>query len=268
MGVSPTFSAWEKKHVLMFSPQGISADGYKNRNLFQSGYLVGKWNKDESFNIEQHFEEMDHGHDFYAPQSFIAPDGRRIVYGWLSMWESPMPEKADGWAGMLSLPREMTLDGNQRLRMNPVKELKLLRSKLRVWDVTEIKDKSIQVETCAEAVEVNLELSVSRSNAEKYGISLGKGLNIYVDNQSQRLVLERNYPEHGLSGYRSVPLPASDNLDLRIFIDSSSVEVFVNSGEYTLSSRIYPEQNDRGLFVFSQNGQAWVQQAYAWDIAG
>ena len=27
----------------MFSPQGVVAEGYKNRNLFQSGYLLGEW---------------------------------------------------------------------------------------------------------------------------------------------------------------------------------------------------------------------------------
>ena len=41
---------------------------------------------------EGEFVEMDHGHDFYAPQSFLAPDGRRIVIGWLDMWE----DRAEG----------------------------------------------------------------------------------------------------------------------------------------------------------------------------
>lgn len=48
-----------------------------------------------------------------------------------------MPEKANGWAGMLSLSRELTLDKKGQLRMNPVKELELLRGDCRQWQVSE-----------------------------------------------------------------------------------------------------------------------------------
>lgn len=29
----------------MFSPQGMAAEGYHYRNLFQSGYLLGDWQR-------------------------------------------------------------------------------------------------------------------------------------------------------------------------------------------------------------------------------
>ena len=55
------------------------------------------------------------------------------------------------------------------------------------------------------------------SHAEHYGIRLGEGLRLYVDNQSGRLVLWRYYPEEGLDGYCSVELPDTEFLTLRIF---------------------------------------------------
>lgn len=263
----PDFFPLGDQRVLMFSPQGMAAKGYANRNLFQSGYLTGQWQIGGEFSVDQPFQEMDHGHDFYAPQSFETPDGRRIVIGWLAMWESPMPEQADGWAGMLSLPRELSLSPQGKLRMNPVKELESLRGEPRPWSVSELKDQAVMVETHAEAMEVCLEWDLSQSRAETFGLRLGKGASVHVDSQSQRLVLERDYPEFGLCGYRSVPLPAGDILSLRIFIDRSSVEVFVNAGEYSLSSRIYPAMDDRQLTLFSQHGQALVHQAQAWVLA-
>ncbi|VEC82122.1 glycoside hydrolase [Raoultella ornithinolytica] len=126
----PDFFTLGSKRVLMFSPQGMAAQGYQNRNLFQSGYLLGDWQPGQPFVREGEFVEMDHGHDFYAPQSFLTPDGRRIVIGWLDMWESPLPEQQDGWAGMLSLPRELTLSADNRLQMRPAKEVECLR---RAW---------------------------------------------------------------------------------------------------------------------------------------
>lgn len=263
----PDFFPLGDQRVLMFSPQGMAAKGYANRNLFQSGYMTGQWQIGGEFSVDQPFQEMDHGHDFYAPQSFETPDGRRVVIGWLAMWESPMPEQADGWAGMLSLPRELSLSAQGKLRMNPVKELESLRGEPRLWSVSELKDQTVTVEAHAEAMEVCLEWDLSQSRAETFGLRLGKGASIHVDSQSQRLVIERDYPEFGLCGYRSVPLPAGDILSLRIFIDRSSLEVFVNAGEYSLSSRIYPAPDDRQLTLFSQHGQALVHKAQAWALA-
>jgi beta-fructofuranosidase len=54
----------------MFSPQGLQAQGYSYRNLFQAGTLEGKWAPDSPFELTRTFEELDYGHDFYAPQSF------------------------------------------------------------------------------------------------------------------------------------------------------------------------------------------------------
>jgi beta-fructofuranosidase len=252
--------------VLMFSPQGVRADGYHNRNLFQSGYLTGKWQPGSPFVATSEFKELDHGHDFYAPQSFTTPDGRRVVIGWLAMWESPMPEKADGWAGMLSLPRELMLDDRGNVRMTPVKELETLRGKQYPWPVSELHNQTLQVADHASAMEISLCWDMSHSDAEQYGLSLGDGARLYVDNQSRRLVLSRDYPQAGLSGYRSVPLPEDGLLHLRIFIDHSSLEVFVNQGAFTLSSRIYPDPLRRTLSLFSQQGHAVVQQACAWEL--
>ena len=66
-------------------PTGDAGRGFSNRNLFQSGYLIGEWQPGQRFIRHGEFREMDNGHDFYAPQSFATPDGRRIVIGWLDM---------------------------------------------------------------------------------------------------------------------------------------------------------------------------------------
>ena len=64
-------------------------------------------------------------------------------------------------------------------------------------------------------------------------------------------MLERDYPQYGLCGTRSVALNLSNALNLRLFFDSSSVEVFVNEGEACLSSRIYPDADCRELALFA-----------------
>lgn len=262
----PDFFPLNGRRVLMFSPQGMNADGFKNRNLFQSGYLVGDWQPGQPFIRAGEFAEMDHGHDFYAPQSFATPDGRRIVIGWLDMWESPLPEQQDGWAGMLSLPRELSLSHDNHLQMRPAKEVESLRQAWFPWPVSTLKNQQISVAENAGAMEVVLNWNSADSTAEQYGVSLGDGLRVYVDAQQQRLVLERYYPQHALCGTRSVPVSPDRDLSVRLFIDSSSVEVFVNNGEACLSSRIYPDAGNRELRLFAWSGSASLTDGGAWQL--
>src|SRR5688572_3886474 len=115
--------------------------------------------------------------------------------------------------------------------MKPIAEVTALRGNYFPIPAHGLNNQQLFVAADAEAVELLLEWERCSSLAEQYGMVLGDGLRIYVDNQAQRLVLERNYPDFSLVGTRSIPLPEDCILSLRIFIDRSSVEVFVNEGE-------------------------------------
>lgn len=263
----PDFFKVQDRAVLMFSPQGIEAQGYQFRNLFQSGYLIGDWQPGASFDYQSNFRELDHGHDFYAPQSLLTPDGRRVIIGWLNMWQSPMPEQHDGWSGLLSVPRELVLDDQDRLRVLPVVELQSLRGQQHDLPVSEIANDRQTITECAEALELQITWNLAASTAEQFGLSLGTGLRIYVDTQAQRLYVERRYPEFGLDGVRSVPLSDNNELTLQIYIDRSSVEVFINQGEYCMSSRIYPNEKQRQLNLFANHGIAKIINSKYWNLA-
>ncbi|MCV5598001.1 glycoside hydrolase family 32 protein, partial [Escherichia coli] len=77
------------------------------RNRFQSGVFPGHWQPGAAFALRGAFVETDHGPYFYAPQSLVAEDGRRIIMAWMNMWDYPMPTKREAWAGCLTLPREL-----------------------------------------------------------------------------------------------------------------------------------------------------------------
>ena len=62
------------------------------------------------------------------------------------------------------------------------------------------------------------------------------------------------YPHENLDGYRSIPLPQRDTLALRIFIDTSSVEVFINDGEAVMSSRSIPQPEEQELSLYAAHG--------------
>lgn len=177
-----------------------------------------------------------------------------------------MPEQRDGWAGMLSLPREVRLSADNRLQMVPAEEVATLRGSYYPLLAQQLKNKTSPIVADAETIELELTWNLHNATAEQYGIALGDGLRVYVDMQAQRLVLERRYPQFALEGTRSVALPAGNSLSLRIFIDRSSVEVFVNDGEACLSSRIYPLEAQHELCLFSYNGNAFLTEGGYWPL--
>ncbi|MBQ1744755.1 MAG: glycoside hydrolase family 32 protein, partial [Clostridiales bacterium] len=107
------------KTFLAFCPQGIPQGEYKYQNLFQSGYftLEGGTLSD--------FEEFDYGFDFYAPQTFVAPDGRRLLIGWMGIGDGSYtnPTTELGWQHCLTLPRELSLGEDGKIVQKPLIEL-------------------------------------------------------------------------------------------------------------------------------------------------
>ncbi|HTT89891.1 MAG TPA: glycoside hydrolase family 32 protein [Acidimicrobiales bacterium] len=71
---------------------------------------------------------LDAGTRWYAPQSFDAPDGRRIAFGWLRENEEELPEKDRSRVGVMSLPREVFSRPDGAVGMAPAAELRSLRS--------------------------------------------------------------------------------------------------------------------------------------------
>ena len=67
-------------------------------------------------------------------------------------------------------------------------------------------------------------------------------------------------------GVRRVQTDTNGKLALRIFIDRSSIEVFANHGETTMTSRIYPNEGRLGIELFSEKGAVKVEEFTYWTL--
>ena len=98
------------KYVLMYS----RVDLRTHATQFIVGSFDGK-----SF-IQEKRATPEAGPQFYAPQTFDTPDGRRIMIGWFYDWRMK-PEEGLEYAGALTLPRELELD-DDKLLVKPIRE--------------------------------------------------------------------------------------------------------------------------------------------------
>lgn len=266
----PDFFELGGKHVLLFSPQGMDAQGDSCKNLFQTGYLTGAYNYETNEFEHGSFNELDHGHDFYAVQTFLDDKGRRIAIGWMDMWESDMPTKEDGWAGALTLPRELTAGKNGKIQMSPVQELELLREAEHHVCVDQTVSGQFFIETKEDLIEVRADFDLSKTDAKTAGIHI-RGVNEEVTTikyqiHEQKLVLDCSKSGKGEDGIRSTVLQADGRLSLRFFIDRSSIEIFANEGQAVMTSRIYPKEERLGIELFAEDGNAQVSGLTYWTL--
>ena len=250
----PDFFHLDGNDILLMSPQGLEADGDRFRNMNQTGYLMGQLDPDNKTLARGEFREIDHGHDFYATQTMLTPDGRRVMIAWMNAWDSPMHEKADGWAGALTLPRELRVHDGQ-IYQTPIAETEQLRQET-IFSGSMGLEKDYNLGRTAE---LQLTLEQPEPGALLRLSDGQQSLQIDLDADQHRLIVNRSTKD----GERAAVLKTSGTLQLQIFLDKSSAEIFVNDGELTFTERVYWQEavQARLLSNVANQVQAWQLEA-------
>ncbi|AJY77808.1 sucrose-6-phosphate hydrolase [Paenibacillus beijingensis] len=257
------------RDVLVLSPQGVKPEGDKYHNLHQAGYMMGKLDYESGKFEHGPFKMLDYGFDFYAPQTMEDPEGRRILIAWMAMWESAMPEQARQWAGAMTLPRQLVMEEG-KLRCRPVRELSRLRRGETAYENVVVKGETELDGVTGDCFEMELLLDVSE--ADRAGIKLRVGeasqeeTVLTYNKEEGKLILDRNRSGQGPGGIRKAPVePDGGLLRLHLFVDRSSVEVFVQDGEKVMTARIYPDERSKGVSFFAE-GSMKIVRLQKWDL--
>lgn len=215
---------------------------------------------------------VDFGRDFYAPVSWSdipVADGRRIWIGWMNNWETCL-NPTYPWRSAMSIPRELTLrriDGHLRLCQKPVRELQQLRDKMMVIRDQSLTSEPLAVDLRGQQLEILLE--VQPDSAAEFGVRVLKGNSeqtvVGYSTKSRTVFVDRtksgNVSFHpAFSGRHEGPLEpnAQGNIQLQIFVDACSVEVFGNRGETVITDLVFPDPNSNGVELFATGGACRV----------
>ncbi|WP_277678327.1 glycoside hydrolase family 32 protein [Gracilibacillus dipsosauri] len=250
----PDFFRLGEKDVLLFSPQGIEADGIHYQNTFQSGYMIGNWQQGTTDFTHGPFFELDHGFDFYAPQTTLDKKGRRILIAWMGMADENEPFHPtieNDWIHQLTLPRELVMH-QDRIYQKPVKELQALRKH-------QLVDTQVKINWTGDVPAVS-EFIITPENRENLHIDLFGYATIDFDPTTKQVKLTR--PK--LSSHQReerVAVVADHLLEIRCYLDRSSLEIFVNHGELVFTARIFPQKQNRSLSITGEgNLKVWSLQ--------
>jgi beta-fructofuranosidase len=219
-------------------------------------YYLGDF-KDEKYVPDFHSMMSWNGNQFFAPESMLTKDGRRVMWAWLLR----VPVAPDG---IQSLPRELELPKDGILRIKPLRELEKLRYDEKTEkDIAVAAGASRQLKNVASDA-VELKLVFKAPAAKEFGVDVlcdkeGKnGLRIVVNPEKKTLKV----------GPVTAPFTLADgeNLTLRVFIDKNLVEVFANDRQAVMNAPKLISLDNTGARLFSEGGEVKVESATSWKM--
>ncbi len=158
---------------------------------------------------------LDFGKDNYAGVTFNnQPDGKRIFIGWLANWEDTKNHPDTSWTNQMTIPRELGL-------MNYKKEIVLTQKPL---------------------CDTLYELKVKAPESGVIGL---KGFAKVGYNADKKVVF--------VNEFEASYTPITDELHLKVVVDSCSIELFTGDGVRSISLAIFPEPGtSRELELFKE----------------
>ena len=225
----PDLFCLDGQWYLAVSPQGIQC-----QNIYGCGYFAvyGDWRAHCTLG---EFHEMDAGFDYYAPQSFVDENGRRIQIGWMGMPDADYgnaPTVAHGWQHCFTVPRLLTKGENGTLLQTPVPELDARRS---AAALTLRNGEEASLSPC---------FDLTAAPAGDFALTVAHGVELVYTEQDSTCVLQFTDPAQASGRTQRRTKLSAPCRSVRVVGDRSSLEIFLNDGAAVFSTRYYPAAGD------------------------
>lgn len=244
----PDFFELDGQWMFMVSPMDMRPAGLEFHNGCGSLLLAGSYDEKTGTFSPSAYQTIDYGIDFYAAQTILTPDGRRVMTAWMNNWDTCLKrDERVPWAGQMTIPRELSFrDG--RLWQQPVRELEQYYTNIISYKKVPVSD-----EISLYGVEgrtIDLEVTVRPAPGEP----LYRKFAIWFAMDQENHSAVRFTPDDGTvkidrknAGSRKaivhqrrclVRESMDGSIRLRIILDRNSFEVFINDGRYVMSATI------------------------------
>jgi fructan beta-fructosidase len=201
---------------------------------------------------------LDYGPDDYAGVTWSGVptrDGGHLFLGWMNNWAYAQNLPTERWRGAMTIPRELRLvrtEHGLEVRSLPITELQALRthreplSKMNIEGETDLLGAS---HPSTGLLDLNLDLDTRKARAVSVSFrnSFQEQTVFRINRKEHRYELDRSRSgETGFSREFSTLATApitgtSKKISLRILIDRSSLEIFINDGETVFTATEFPK---------------------------
>lgn len=245
----PDFFRLGTEHVLVVSPIPFGKAIYTVGPYQQGVFLPSGWHT------------LDNGGSLYAPQTMLDDKNRRLLWGWLQETRPESMFRSAGWAGVMSLPRMLTLDEDGKLCQSPAHELTSLRQVKLADPIQELKGSCMELKLVftEKGSSYGVKVRGSPDSSEQTLITYNRDTQLFSLDRSQS-----SLDENVVRDIRTAPLSLKpgERLTLNIFLDNSVIEVFAND-RTAMATRVYPVRPD-SLGLAITDGQ--LTSLEAWEM--
>ena len=236
---------------------------------------------------------IDCGRDFYAVNSWNnLPDNKRRWVAWMNNWDYAGSIPTSPWRSAMSIVRDVSLetrDGKVRLVQTPIPAQREIRRGFG-FDRNGLKGYSFdqnrlineattalglnRIGAKGKALEIIAEFEVGTANEFGLKVRTGPGEEtligynvpageLFVDRtKSGQAAFSNLFPSR-----ETAPLAAKKGrVELHIFVDWSSVEVFADDGQISITDQIFPKPGSDGLALFANGGIARLVSLHIWQL--
>lgn len=200
---------------------------------------------------ESTFRLWDEGFDFYAPQTFVDNAGRTLLIAWMGIPEAPYLSMPAGmsWEHCLTVPRVLVRRADGGIAQLPVPELDELHGEQVTLELPgSLTLPEHRADVRIEGIEGRFDLALD--NALQISFCPGELRLAFVGEAAGR---------NGVGAGRMVRSIALEHLDnVRVLVDDTAVEVFVNDGAHALATRWFPVDSELSIAATGRCAQAAV----------
>lgn len=242
------------RHVLIYSAGG--------KTQWQTGQL----DTDSMIFHAERAGVLDYG-SYYAAKTQLDKNGNRILWGWIPETRSTEECKAAGWAGMMSLPRMLSVAASGRVRFEVADEVNQLRSREQVLKISGSDDEvrqrigSIRLKGCCGEV-----LLRARRGREPFELMLYGG----ETNIASWLALKYDPARRDRFHIDGHPLQLEmgedEDFDIHLYADGSVMELFINHQAAWVKRFYSAGGHDRDLRFQWRGTTAGLVSLSAWEF--
>jgi fructan beta-fructosidase len=256
----------EVKWVLLISINPGAPNGGSGTQYFIGDFDGTTFTTDQ---VKQKW--IDLGRDNYAGVTYNdAPNDERIFIGWMSNWDYALDTPTEKWRSAMTVPRELTLRkvGDEVSLFNypvigfekhvalayPESIIKILPTRKRIIPLKY----SNQSKT---------KFTLSVPNAQIYFRNKdGDSLSIDIDRDKKLVTLDRrqsgnvDFSDKFSPGVQQMKIPnlLDDPIEIVLLLDHSSLELFINGGQYVMTNQIFPNEFFRAITIVNNSEEELI----------
>ncbi|WP_419212708.1 glycoside hydrolase family 32 protein [Maribacter sp. X9] len=216
-------------------------------------YFIGDFDG-TTFTTEQIENKwIDLGRDNYAGVTYNnTPNNERIFIGWMSNWDYARETPTQKWRSAMTVPRNLSLkstNGVLELYNYPIPQLKEIIDEAYPENAFELKENQKKIIALKYGNQSEITFTVNNPNMKiLFSNETGDSLDITFDRYNKRVTFDRaksgktDFSEKFAEGIQQIPLTnlPEDPIEIRMLLDHSSIELFINKGQYVLTNQVFP----------------------------